>query len=246
MNASHLWQSPIHVVIAAPLQLLNKSTLAILMNFLSEEELERAGRFRREADQHRHILSHSLKRLCLSAVLAIDPLKLSFNLGDKGKPYCDNADAPDFNLSHSGDWVLLGLSSFGDIGVDVEVQEREVSDAVAAYALTPSQLEAVKQDPHPQQRFMMYWTQKEAISKALAMGLSIDFQTIDCHGSVARSVVKQGEHNLSINTLFLDDHIVSIASAHNDVPLLYRIVGWNGTPAIEQLELQVVESISSS
>lgn len=219
-------QLPVNLVIAAPTNVLSDVLLQSLTRLLSTEEQAQASRFRKQDDQQRYILAHGLKRLCLSQLLGIEAMELQFTIGPKGKPYCDNANAPAFNLSHSGNWVLLGLSSSGDIGVDVEYAERVVSDAVAEYFLSADQLDTVRQDGRPQQRLMAYWTQKEAISKAFGLGLSIDFKTLSCDGLLMESLISHECGELTIKSQRLDDYMVSIAVRGKTLPELYRLTDW--------------------
>ncbi len=216
-------QLPCHGVIAASIKSVS---IVDKLSLLSNEEAQRANRFRREEDKQRYILAHALKRYCLSRLLNTTAAQLVFSNGAKGKPHCESLNAPSFNISHSGDWVLLGLSSKGDIGVDVEASDREVSDAVANYALTKEQLIDVNQFNKPHNQFMIYWTQKEAISKALGLGLSIDFQTVECSGVLGNSILEHSNETLYVHSRCSGNYMFSIASTVNDDLTFYALNSW--------------------
>lgn len=222
----HIWALPAHWLIAAPISVVNHQSLVFLRALISDEENTRALKFRQESDRHRYILAHALKRFVLSTLLGLDPMSLEFSLGEKGKPLCGNIGAPDFNLSHSGDWVLCGVSSISNIGVDVEIESREVSEAVAKYALTTKQLSEVNESANAAQRFMLYWTQKEAVSKALGLGLTIGFDTLDCSGQIGRSGLYCNEQELTVESGFLDGYVVSVAATAPNQMTFYRLSEW--------------------
>ncbi len=223
MTFQKILQLPCHCVVAAS---ITSISIDGKLSLLSNDEVQRANRFRREEDRQRYILVHALKRYCLSHLLNIDAAQLVFSSGDKGKPFCKNINAPFFNISHSGDWVLLGVSSQGDVGVDVEVSGRKVSDAVANYALTKKQLIDVNQSNTPHHQFMIYWTQKEAISKALGLGLSIDFQTVECSGSLGDSISKHSDETLYVHSRLSGSYMFSVASTAKESSTFYQLRSW--------------------
>lgn len=215
-----------HYLIAAPLASVDKNRL---FDRLSPEEQERADRYRQTADQERHILAHALKRHCLGQHLNTPPELLTFSKGEKGKPLCDQAPQTDFNIAHSGAWILFGLSAHGTIGVDVEHGFREVSDAVADYALNQPQYDKVKSSTTPEQAMMVYWTQKEAISKALGLGLSMDFKKLECSGDLGVSQYSSRDNSLRVETRpTADNYLVSVA-AQNQTPVsFFKLISWDG------------------
>ncbi|MGH1485677.1 MAG: 4'-phosphopantetheinyl transferase family protein [Cellvibrionaceae bacterium] len=216
-------------VICAPLSTVVTETM---YQWLSDEEVQRANRFRRPEDSQRFILAHVMKRFYLSQLLDLRPEALQFVEGPKGKPFCTDNGAPFFNISHSGDWVLLAVSSTKEIGVDVECSKRGVSEGTMNHVLTSSQLEKVNASNNPQATFITYWTQKEAVSKALGLGLSIDFTTIDCSGDIGSSRVIHSGNELKVSAHIVDDsHIASVSVlAHSQVePIpLYVLADWRG------------------
>lgn len=198
--------------------------------WLSDGELQRANRFRLPEDRQRFILAHVIKRFCLSRLLGLPPEALRFAEGPKGKPFCSERGAPFFNISHGGDWVLFAASSLEELGVDVERSARSVSDGTMNHVLTAAQQEKVNAAHNPQAAFIAYWTQKEAISKALGLGLSIDFTRIDCSGDLGSSGVSYSGNELKVSTHMLDDnHIASVSvlmHKQSESPPFYTISDW--------------------
>jgi 4'-phosphopantetheinyl transferase len=81
----------------------------------------------------------------------------------------------EFNLSHSGDAVLVGVSLHYALGVDIEMV-RDVPDflAIAKRHFAPIEIKELLRLA-PEQRcegFYVTWTRKEAFIKARGLGLS--------------------------------------------------------------------------
>lgn len=92
---------------------------------------------------------------------------------EHGKPYIPNKDF--FNISHSGDYVVLAKSET-PVGVDIEkINDRHLN--VAKRVFTENELTWMNQDPID--RFFVLWTQKEAVLKVLGMGFSLAPESFD-------------------------------------------------------------------
>lgn len=93
---------------------------------------------------------------------------------DTGRPYLANPGSwkGDFNLSHSGEWLVLALTDRGRVGVDVQ-QIRDVDLGVARICFTPEERKALALVPGDELRtlFFRIWTLKEALAKATGLGL---------------------------------------------------------------------------
>lgn len=152
---------------------------------LSRSERERAARFHFPEHARRFIAAHGRLRQVLAEVLQMPPGQLEFATGAHGKPLLAGAaSASDirFNLSHSGDWALIGWSRQRDIGVDIEswrpmrdeqaLVRRFFSPAeIAAYAATDTELRS--------RAFFDAWSRKEAYVKAVGRGLGLPLDSFD-------------------------------------------------------------------
>ena len=54
--------------------------------------------------------------------------------------------AGDFNLSHSGDWIVLAVTTIGRVGIDVE-EIKPVSEDMMIYALSETERQLVSHQP---------------------------------------------------------------------------------------------------
>jgi 4'-phosphopantetheinyl transferase len=89
---------------------------------------------------------------------------------------------PCFNLTHSGELAVVGLAPDRELGVDVE-QLRDVADlqSIAARFFTPAeQVALLRFSPAARSRaFLDGWTRKEAVMKALGLGVAQPPESIE-------------------------------------------------------------------
>lgn len=89
--------------------------------------------------------------------------------GPHGKPFLP--EGPCFNLSHSGEYVLLGLSAH-ELGVDVE-RIAALRGRVAERCFCEEELRFLYAQEDPQEAFYRLWTAKESVMKATGLGFSL-------------------------------------------------------------------------
>lgn len=169
----HVW--------AADLGCLLRHRQALLF-CVSPEDLKAAASLRDEALRAGWLCARGMLRCVLDAYLGQPAQSLDFALGAHGKPHLAGALAQrlSFNLSHSGRSVLLAVAHPQlSVGIDVE----------QCLAL-PDWLRLAQSCFHPQEAldlavlhmrsprlghraFYETWTRKEAVLKALGLGLSM-------------------------------------------------------------------------
>jgi len=155
--------------------------ICLAMNLLDAGELQRIQRIRLQEARRLALTSHAVKRLVLASYLRRRPQSLRFVAGSFGKPMIRSAagDPPDihFNLSHSGNSILLAVSNHRPVGIDTEVWSPETSLAdLGARVLSAAELGAAGElspaDAH--RALMRTWVRKEAVLKAVGVGLQGD------------------------------------------------------------------------
>jgi 4'-phosphopantetheinyl transferase len=158
---------------------LDSRSVAEAKKHLSNTELIRADRFHHRRDHDRYVAAHARLRQILSKYTGIAPSKLTFELSEFGKPSLESATNRhliNFNLSHSGEWLLLGVVRKARIGVDIEEIKPESATSDVAERFFTKRENAELQSLPPDQgtiAFFHCWTRKEAYLKALGCGLSI-------------------------------------------------------------------------
>jgi 4'-phosphopantetheinyl transferase len=156
-------------------QPLHPSREPSLLSDLSVTERQRHAAYRRPADQQRFLLARATLRELLGHWLNEPASAVGLAVGPHGKPHCPHPAAPAFNLSHSGDLILLAFHRTSAVGVDVE-QERPNFDwpPIARRVLSPAEVEALLALPPAEQAsaFLSCWCRLEARLKAQGMGLA--------------------------------------------------------------------------
>ncbi len=146
-----------------------------LLNLLLPDQIERNKRFVRWQDRHSHLFGRLLLKAGLEMYgFAKDCLNaLQYNKYDR--PYLSNDI--DFNISHSGSYVICAIGKDLKLGIDIEkVQKMEFNDFKKV--MTPEQWQNINKDNYPMRAFFKYWTIKESVIKADSRGLSIPLQEL--------------------------------------------------------------------
>lgn len=145
-----------------------------LAALLEPEEQERAARFQFEHLRQSFRVSHGALRLILSRYVNLAPAQLRFKHGPFGKPELEPKSTLRFNLSHSGELALLGVTLEHEIGVDVEaLRPIPEADSIARINFSAKEFAAFCRLEQQQKLFSFFncWTRKEAFIKAHGAGL---------------------------------------------------------------------------
>ncbi|MCR5503377.1 MAG: 4'-phosphopantetheinyl transferase superfamily protein [Lachnospiraceae bacterium] len=152
---------------------LREESLPDLRRLLSPDRIEKTGKLRGKKDRLRSYFAELLLLygLCSEGILKNTPLV--FGYSSFKKPYLPEYPGVFFNLSHSGDYVALALSSF-EVGIDIE-HMREHTDRIAQRFYSPEENEYLSSLPEKERKreFIRLWTMKESYLKALGEGLGI-------------------------------------------------------------------------
>jgi 4'-phosphopantetheinyl transferase len=161
----HVWQANLKVPSLYPKDLLQA---------LSPDELERAGKFKFPKDREHFILSHFQLRLILSKYCDCLPGELIFRYNSCKKPFISSPEFEEvkFNMSHSNDLMLVGLCKHNDIGIDVEkVRELKELENIANENFSAQEIKYLNDASDKTNTFFKIWTSKEAIIKAIGEGI---------------------------------------------------------------------------
>jgi 4'-phosphopantetheinyl transferase len=155
--------------------------IAILARLLSPAESARAARFGLASLRDRYVVGRATLRMLLGERLGVAPERIEIARGRRGRPFVADGDGLDFNVSHTGDVALFGITQQQRIGVDVERRDRSLNvDGVARKFMTAAEQAALAAlAPDERRRTLLrLWTCKEAMSKATGDALSAPFRHI--------------------------------------------------------------------
>ena len=150
------------------------------MAWLDASEKARWRRFRNARARREFALCRAALRDILRARLDCGNRQLSFNVSENGKPLAHVRGEPapvNFNVSHSGPHGLIAVVSEGRVGIDVEDRAtRRDIDGIASLTFTPAERAelAAAHGTRKTKFFYRIWTMKEALTKALGVGLSLN------------------------------------------------------------------------
>jgi 4'-phosphopantetheinyl transferase len=99
--------------------------VTVLDRILSPDERERARRFRFELHRRCFLIGRGLLRTLLGRYLCVPPGTLLFHYGPFGKPALAAEGPLRFNVSHSGELLLIAVTLNRAIGVDIEQIHRD-------------------------------------------------------------------------------------------------------------------------
>lgn len=183
-----------------PLAEISAQLQAQAMAWLSEDERAKVARYRAPQAQMNALLVRAALRAILSKTLLskaglpqaglastvpFQPKDWCFEYGPRGKPSLTAAQwqqtGIDFNLSHSGDWLLIGVVKAQSarpvlFGVDIE-RSRPKTDIypILNHYFSPQEMSALlalKGESSQRQRFFDLWALKESYIKATGLGLA--------------------------------------------------------------------------
>jgi len=152
---------------------------------IPKAEREKSKRFRLEILRTRYIKGHHLLRTLLGMYLGIDFFDQEFHYNQYGKPSLKNekdSNSIYFNLSNSENICVCAFTKDGDVGVDMEkIHNMTNMDSIVERFFSPSEnIKFCSLPEHSRKKsFFKYWTRKEALLKAMGVGLSFPLDKFD-------------------------------------------------------------------
>ena len=184
-----------HLVIAwTDVRLLPGDTAAEWVRSLPDDEQARFAKYRHAPSAHEFLVGRLLARRWLAALTGTAAAGIALVEGPRGRPaIAAPATSLQFNLAHSGGVVACILSDGREAGVDVEYLDRRPVPADLWHRFcAPSEIADIEAQPLDarQQRFLTYWTLKEAYLKARGLGIAVEladvaFSVTGLHPTVA-------------------------------------------------------------
>jgi 4'-phosphopantetheinyl transferase len=184
---------------------------------LSDDDQRRASRFAFEIDRRRFIHARYVMRQHLGAYLDVPPREVPLLFNQHGKPMLESSHAIAFNLSHSGDYCLFAMGAVTQIGVDIEAfGQRAGLRELATSVCTQAELRSLDEvgDPHYEKAFLEIWTKKEALLKAIGVGLTVDPSTVHVGltDDLRRAAIPAAAPEGPIKMITLPDHECYVAA----------------------------------
>jgi 4'-phosphopantetheinyl transferase len=161
--------------------LADESIVARAQATLSSAEQDRYHRYRGEIDRRMFLLGRTMSRTLVGRALDLPPDAWTWREGAHGRPEIAQPETPlRFNLAHSAGLVVCALACGRDVGVDVEDLTRPpVDEKMVQRYFAPDEIADIEsQGDGWRDRFLVYWTLKEAYLKARGVGISVPLHEI--------------------------------------------------------------------
>lgn len=192
---------------------LDDNVAMTIRGWLPQDEINKVDRYIQPSAQVQGLMVRGYLRSILSQHGTLKPNEWQFEYGEKGKPRLTAAQFErtgiDFNLSHSGDWLLVaiiqqplqqGMLSL-ELGVDIERcrASTKIHSILNHYFSEPetTALLALPQELQ-RDRFFDLWALKESYIKAKGLGLALSLKSFGFDLSVMQqsSLVLQSSENM--------------------------------------------------
>ena len=172
---------------------------------LHADELLRAQRLRVPAKRLRFVLGRAAVKMILSLYLQCAPAQLEFSYNAYGKPYIAGISWG-FNLSHSGDTMLVVLGLNPNLGVDLEMRRSADNIKLATKLCHPLEYTLFQNCPGPSQLTILYdlWSLKEAVIKAQGGVCNL----VTCKSLCLIQDMLAQDHDANYNSCILADQSV--------------------------------------
>jgi len=202
-------------------------------SILSEDERERADKFKVEDKRQQYIITRGVLRQRLGLVTNIKPEDFMFKILEHGKPVLANnyqcADIT-FNVSHSYDLALIAISQKHHLGIDIEKinHESKHDQLVTRFFSKAEQTEfQTIAEANKARAFCACWTRKEAFIKAIGDGVSYGLDSFEVTVDPDKQTPEINLHNPSgdtwsaINLPINNEYMACLVSDGGDVNVRY-------------------------
>lgn len=148
------------------------------IKYLSDDEIDRADKIRKEERRQQFIISRGIIKKYLSILLSKRSNQIKFLYNKHGKPYINekyNSHTVEFNSSHSGNYGLTAITLDNKIGVDIQkidstVNFESLSDRFFNINEKNELMKLNKDDQ--KDAFYLGWVRKESFIKATGKGIA--------------------------------------------------------------------------
>lgn len=152
------------------------------LNFLSEEQKEKNKCYIRWQDRHAHLLGKLLLKKGFEWWGETDFSFSDLVYNSYNRPCVSGS--MDFNISHSGNYVICAVGKNLRLGIDIEeIKEIDFDDFTRV--MSGDQWSDILHNKEPLRSFFKYWTWKESVIKGDGRGLAIPLEDIYIDGNQA-------------------------------------------------------------
>lgn len=165
-NKVHIW-----TIITSDISIIEHQKY---FDLLSKDEKLRTSKFRFAKDRKTYVVARGVLRILSGYYLNENSEEIKFEYEKFGKPKYKNHTNLKFNVSHSGNIIIIGFVKEYELGVDIEYLKRgfDVLD-IAENFFSRKEIKALHEIEKEDRirAFFRCWTRKESFIKAEGRGL---------------------------------------------------------------------------
>jgi len=206
---------------------INEIAFNNLLTLVAPEKKDRIKKFKFFNDAQRCLLGDSLARYVICNKLGIKNSQLKFSNNKYGKPVLLEPQGLNFNISHSGNWVVFAIDN-KPVGIDVETIKPINFDIAKRFFTEVEYNDLMAKDDNERLRyFYTLWTLKESYIKSVGKGLSISLNSFAIHIEYDNIWINT---NKKFSSCFFKlyeidkDHIVAVCSQNKECIPKIKIV----------------------
>jgi 4'-phosphopantetheinyl transferase len=191
---------------------------------LQPDEINRAGRYYQQKDRQRFIVSRIALRVILGKYLNQQPADIRFEIGPNKKPIVKTTDvAVSYNVSHSDEWATIAVSKTR-VGIDTEKIDRSFAyKEILADNFSEDEIHFINQN-NPEEKFILLWTRKEAITKLTSQGLDErlkDLPSLDGNHQINNKIINSSKA-IKLITFKLDNNNLTTLAYESEDQVVIR------------------------
>lgn len=191
-------------------------------NILNDEDISAAEEYKKPEDRLRFERCRIRLKKLLSEKLSREPLDILIKKASEGKPYLPQSKNLKFNISHSGDYCLIGISEKRETGVDLEILRDRDHQSLSGRYFSNDEIMYYKTSSNPLKAFFNIWTRKEACAKASGRGLRFQIAGIDT-SPAGMKLVNLSSLQIMVDNLSLTDNFSAAVALEGNAPFAYEV-----------------------
>ena len=200
-------------------------------SLFSDDELERARRFRFDRHRRQYLVGRGALRHILAHYAGMQPEQIVFEYGEYGKPSIKSFHI-EFNLSNSHERAIVGVTQNGPIGVDIEYLDRHIRDVNALAESVFTEIEQAQLYSYASSErlipFLSGWTRKEAYLKGVGKGLALPLKdfSVDLTNSTEEPSISVAGWRLK-SFWSSEDYLCAVAYLNSGSPHKFKWFEWD-------------------
>ena len=200
---------------------IDPSLFERLLNCVGPEKKERLKRFYHREDTLRGLFADLLSRHMIMQKTGLNNEEIFFTTNEYGKPFLKDREDLQFNLSHSGIWVV-GVIDHQVVGIDVE-RIQEIDLDISKNYFSPDEHEDLMSKADKFDYFFTLWALKESYIKILGKGLSHPLNAFSIKFSSPEEIIINVEGQRIKDIFFRQYDIdkaykMAVCAAHDHIP----------------------------